>query len=259
MCEDGWEYRQRHDSAEFTRGAEVVQLRRRGALWVEEGQPTLQEQLKEACLAFLAETQECLASVDSEVSACIATTLGRGSQGHCRAGHLPHDPKCADCVRARMRHHYKRRRKARVVEGPSRGLRLSADLMGPFEPELMAHVYSLMVVDDESRWAAVGGLKDKSSAAASTTFNDLVLEIKQFTDRIGECIARVHTDMGSEFKGAFEALCKQLEARHTGTGGYASESNPLAEQWNKMAQESLRAMLAACTGGVGYFDQLWHT
>ena len=70
-------------------------------------------------------------------------------------------------------------------------------------------------------------------------------------------MSRVHTDMGTEYKGAFEALCKRLGARHTGTGGYASESNPLAEGWNRMAQERLRSMLAACTGGQGYFGDLW--
>ena len=74
---------------------------------------------------------------------------------------------------------------------------------------------------------------------------------------MGEVLSRVHTDMGTGVKGAFEMLCRRLSARHTGTGGYASASNPLAEGWNRLAQESLRSTLAACTGGEGYFQDLW--
>ena len=62
-----------------------------------------------------------------------------GPGGHEQFPKINH-PK--NCVRARMRHKYKRRRKTRVVEGPSKGLRLSADLMGPFTSELMGHLYS---------------------------------------------------------------------------------------------------------------------
>ena len=129
--------------------------------------------------------------------------------------------------------------------------------MGPFPAELRAHIYSIMVVEDESQWAEVGGLKSKGSEHAATVFRELVRVIAYSTHKIGAKVARVHTDMGTEFKGAFEKLCAELGARHTGTGGYRSTSNPLGEQWNRLAQEGLRAVLAACTGGVGYFDELW--
>ncbi len=75
-------------------------------------------------------------------------------------------------------------------------------------------------------------------------FEELVREIRIWTDRIGEKVVRVHTDMGGEFKGAFEELCKRLGARHTGPGGYRSESNPLGEGWNRIDQEGVRASLA---------------
>ena len=82
-------------------------------------------------------------------------------------------------------------------------------------------------------------------------------EIARQTNRQGAKIVRVHTDMGTEFKGLFESLCKRLGARHTGTGGYRSTSNPIGEGWNRIAMEALRAGLSACTGGEGYFRELW--
>ena len=183
---------------------EVIQLQRMGALWVRSTEPVSdQVRLEQACLAFT-----------DWVQGMVSTVLKEGSSEHCRRGHFPHDPKCIHCVRARMRHKYKRRRKTRVVEGPSKGLRLSADLMGPFTSELMGHLYSLMVVDDEYRWAAVGGLKDKSSAGCSDTFADLVREIQQFTDRTGETVARVHTDMTWAL--SLRALSKPPQKRRLG-------------------------------------------
>ena len=48
-----------------------------------------------------------------------------------------------------MQHKAKRRRKEREVEGPAKGIRVSADLMGPFEADLGGYIHSLMVVDDD--------------------------------------------------------------------------------------------------------------
>jgi len=44
----------------------------------------------------------------------------------------------------RMQHRAKRRKERRIVEGPGEGLKLASDLMGPFEQELMGHLYSII-------------------------------------------------------------------------------------------------------------------
>ena len=81
-----------------------------------------------------------------------------------------------------MKHKAKRRRKHRAVEGSAKGIRVSSDLMGPFESEIGGHVYSMLVADGDYRWAAVGGLKSKGSQGVSERFDDLIREIKIYTD-----------------------------------------------------------------------------
>ena len=46
-------------------------------------------------------------------------------------------------------------------------------------------------------------MKTKGSQGVSERFDDLIREVKIYADRVGDVVSRVHTDMGTEYKGAF--------------------------------------------------------
>jgi len=270
LCDAGWEYTQTRKIAALRRGSEWIHLTRRwDGLWMLEDRPdwvggSMGPNPSQSGMVSSIDTAElgrALAVFQQEVEGFALTfTPGDKTEGgstHTKRRHWPHDPKCRHCMAGRMQHRKKLRRSKRTVEGPGEGLKLSSDLMGPFEEELMGHLYSIMVVEDKFQWAEVGGLKDKAPKGSADEFHRLVREIARQTLRQGANIVRVHTDMGTEFKGLFESLCAKLGARHTGTGGYRSTNNPLGEGWNRIAMGTVRAALAACTGGEGYFRELW--
>ena len=142
----------------------MISLIRKGSLWVDEetpgasmgpisGESNHDESeviMRQEMHAYIA-TLEGVWGQEKMCMGCISDDAG-GAE-HRRRGHTPHNPKCRFCMQGRMQHRAKRRRPQRTVEGPATGLKLSSDLMGPFPAELRAHIYSIMVVEDESQWA----------------------------------------------------------------------------------------------------------
>ena len=189
MCEEGWTYTQTSDRANLAREGEMIYLSMKGGLWLEEDMPgrsmgpnpeqTLTTELGQIGV----EATVFLAAVEGYALAHATKDDSAGGSGHARRSHYPHNPKCRHCMAGRMQHRAKRRKERRVVEGPGEGLKLASDLMGPFEQELMGHLYSIMVVDSDYQWAEVGGLQGKASKGSAEVFEDLVREIARQTNR----------------------------------------------------------------------------
>ena len=103
------------------------------------------------------------------------------------------------------------------------GCRWSLDFAGPLLPTSQGAKYVLVMVEHFSKWIELVALPQNSSELAATAFLDGVLA------RFG-APAKVLTDQGREFLGAFEELCMQALIDQRTTSRDHPEADGLVER-----------------------------
>ncbi|NBR26421.1 MAG: transposase, partial [Micrococcales bacterium] len=108
--------------------------------------------------------------------------------------------------------------------------------------------YIISFIDVKSRFKVIYLIKTKDEASAALSafllefLNPLRNEL-QIKHNIEINLSRLHTDMGHEYLGQFEALCQAHGIRHTTTGAYTPEENSIAERYWQTLFTTSRAFL----------------
>ena len=90
------------------------------------------------------------------------------------------------------------------------------DLMGPFEEDLQGTVYDMTVMDGDTGWLEVTGIRDKSSETTEGQLKEVLNRLSNRTNTRVEDFSRAHTDQGGEFKGVFDEANEYHTHRHWG-------------------------------------------
>ena len=178
---------------------------------------------------------------------------------HDVAGHMPHDPNCEACRRARMvappAH---RTRDPRAVSDSDRGFVLGLDLYGPFSADVGEHVYALVGVETgRTDYGMVRLLKDRTTLACREALKSMRHELRSMSSDPKVDLVRVHADDDSSFKGECGEYIAGEGLRSTDTGGYCPTKNSRTERRIRMINEAFRANLLVATGGIDEYEKLW--
>jgi transposase InsO family protein len=116
--------------------------------------------------------------------------------------------------------------------------------MGLFGPTTYTSIggnkYGFVIVDDDTRYAWVFFLVDKSDMFA--TFKTF---IKRIHNEFETTIKKVRSDNGSKFKNTrIEDLCDEFRIRHQFSAKYTPQSNGLVERKNRTLIYMARSMLS---------------
>ena len=178
---------------------------------------------------------------------------------HDVAGHMPHDPNCEACRRARMvappAH---RTRDPRAVSDSDRGFVLGLDLYGPFSADVGEHVYALVGVETgRTDYGMVRLLKDRTALACREALKSMRHELRSMSSDPKVDLVRVHADDDSSFKGECGEYIAGEGLRSTDTGGYCPTKNSRTERRIRMINEAFRANLLVATGGTLWWRAPW--
>ncbi|XP_061993496.1 uncharacterized protein LOC133711381 [Rosa rugosa] len=122
---------------------------------------------------------------------------------------------------------------------------LHMDLMGPAQSESFGgKSYILVVVDDFSRYIWVNFLKDKTETFES--FKNLSQKLIIETQSSNNCLVRIRSDNGTEFKNAsFSNYCRELGVSHEFSAPITPQQNGIVERKNRVLLDMARVMLHA--------------
>ena len=177
---------------------------------------------------------------------------------HNKKCHLPHDPNCDICKRARMRAKNATRNTDRYdIEGSESGNVWGLDYCGPFPPDVDGNVYFLQGV--EVGHTNMGYTSLTQSRLAKDTlhaFKSMERE-HHINSKHERDTVRVHTDQDTSFEKEFRADLLDRKVRQTDTGGHRPSNNSRTERRIGLVLCTLRAILHVATGGCDYYEQLW--
>ncbi|GJU15012.1 retrovirus-related pol polyprotein from transposon TNT 1-94 [Tanacetum coccineum] len=132
--------------------------------------------------------------------------------------------------------------KAKNIVSTTRCLELlHMDLFGPFALRSYGgNRYTLVIVDDYSRYTWTIFLKDKTEA-----FDQFEIFSKKIQNQLGCTIVSIRTDHGREFDNEvqFREFCNTNGITHNFSAPRTSQSNGVVERKNRTLQEMSRTML----------------
>ncbi|XP_073133712.1 uncharacterized protein [Henckelia pumila] len=119
---------------------------------------------------------------------------------------------------------------------------LHMDLMGSMEIEIYGGKrYSLVCVDDFSRYSWVSFLREKSE-----TFDTFEKLMKRITNLYNLKVVKIRTDHGKEFENSlFDQFCEKEGISHEYSAPKTPQQNGIAERKNRTLQEMARVMLSS--------------
>lgn len=132
--------------------------------------------------------------------------------------------------------------KAKNMVSTSRCLELlHMDLFGPSAIQSYGgNFYTLVIVDDYSRYTWTNFLKSKNEA-----FDKLEILSKKIQNQLGSKIVSIRTDHGREFDNEFQfgKFCDNNGITHNFSAPRTPQSNGVVERKNRTLQEMSRTML----------------
>ncbi|GJX17024.1 retrovirus-related pol polyprotein from transposon TNT 1-94 [Tanacetum coccineum] len=132
--------------------------------------------------------------------------------------------------------------KAKNIVSTTRCLELlHMDLFGPFAIRSYGgNHYTLVIVDDYSRYTWTRFLKDKTEA-----FNHFKIFSKKIQNQLGYTIVSISTDHGREFDNdvQFREFCNANGIKHNFSAPRTPQSHGMVERKNKTLQKMSRTML----------------
>ena len=131
--------------------------------------------------------------------------------------------------------------KAKSMISTSRPLELlHMDLVGPVPVQsLGGNSYTLVIVDDYSRYTWTEFLKAKSDA-----FESFSALCKKIQNQQKNTIVYIRTDHGNEFENSsFKTFCDENGITHNFSAPYTPQSNGVVERKNRTLQEMANTML----------------
>jgi hypothetical protein len=117
----------------------------------------------------------------------------------------------------------------------------------PVGPE--GEVHAIVAVDPMTKWVEIGALRNKASATVASWSH------ANITCRYGPP-ARVRSDQGTEFKGAFAAYLKGINCQQVLIFSAHPRANGLVERYNKCVKEGLRKFVVAAGAKFAWVDFL---
>ncbi|GJQ91537.1 ribonuclease H-like domain-containing protein [Tanacetum coccineum] len=196
----------------------------------------------------------------SQDKLCLATVVDNSTLWHRRLGHanmrliqslsskelvrnlpkLKYDKHFCDACKIGKQAHTSH--KAKNMVSTKRCLELlHMDLFGPSAIKSYGgNLYTLVVVDDYSRYTWTRFLKTKNEA-----FEKFEILSKKIQNQLGSSIIAIRTDHGREFDNEvqFEAYCDALGITHNFSAPRTPQSNGVVERKNRTLQEMSRTML----------------
>ncbi|GJU06725.1 retrovirus-related pol polyprotein from transposon TNT 1-94 [Tanacetum coccineum] len=196
----------------------------------------------------------------SQDKLCLATVVDNSTLWHRRLGHanmrliqslsskelvrnlpkLKYDKHFCDACKIGKQAHTSH--KAKNMVSTKRCLELlHMDLFGPSAIKSYGgNLYTLVVVDDYSRYTWTRFLKTKNEA-----FEKFEILSKKIQNQLGSSIIAIRTDHGREFDNEvqFRAYCDALGITHNFSAPRTPQSNGVVERKNRTLQEMSRTML----------------
>jgi hypothetical protein len=166
--------------------------------------------------------------------------------------HLPHDPNCEICKRARMRAKNATRNSDRFdIEGSDKGNVWGLDYCGPFPPDVDGNVYFLQGVEvGHSNMGHVALTKSRLASDTLQGFKCMERE-HHLVSQHERGTVRVHTDQDTSFEKEFRQDLLDRKVQQTDTGGHRPSANSRTERRIGLVLCTLRAILHVATGGGG--------
>ncbi|GJS52033.1 retrovirus-related pol polyprotein from transposon TNT 1-94 [Tanacetum coccineum] len=196
----------------------------------------------------------------SQDKLCLATVVDNSTLWHRRLGHanmrliqslsseelvrnlpkLKYDKHFCNSCKIRKQAHTSH--KAKIMVSTKRCLELlHMDLFGPSAIKSYGgNLYTLVVVDDYSRYTWTRFLKTKNEA-----FEKFEILSKKIQNQLGSSIIAIRMDHGREFDNEvqFGAYCDALGITHNFSAPRTPQSNGVEERKNRTLQEMYRTML----------------
>ncbi|GJR02925.1 retrovirus-related pol polyprotein from transposon TNT 1-94 [Tanacetum coccineum] len=196
----------------------------------------------------------------SQDKLCLATVVDNSTLWHRRLGHanmrliqslsskelvrnlpkLKYDKHFCDACKIRKQAHASH--KAKNMVSTKRCLELlHMDLFGPSAIKSYGgNLYTLVVVDDYSRYTWTRFLKTKNEA-----FEKFEILSRKIQNQLGSSIIAIRTDHGREFDNEvqFGAYCDAQGITHNFSAPHTPQSNGVVERKNRTLQEMSRTML----------------
>ncbi|GJW72816.1 retrovirus-related pol polyprotein from transposon TNT 1-94 [Tanacetum coccineum] len=196
----------------------------------------------------------------SQYKLCLATVVDRSTLWHRRLGHanirliqslsskelvrnlpkLKYDKHFCDICKIGKQAHASHKAKNMVFTKRCLEL-LHMDLFGPSAIKSYGgNLYTLVVVDDYSRYTWTRFLKTKNEA-----FKKFKILIRKIQNQLGSSIIAIRTDHGREFDNEvqFGAYCDAQGITHNFSAPRTPQSNGVVERKNRTLQEMSRTML----------------
>nr|GEW85674.1 retrovirus-related Pol polyprotein from transposon TNT 1-94 [Tanacetum cinerariifolium] len=153
---------------------------------------------------------------------------------------LKYDKHFCDACKIRKQAHASH--KAKNMVSTKRCLKLlHMDLFGPLTiKSYRGNLYTLVVVDDYSRYTWTRFLKNKNKA-----FEKFKILSRKLQNQLGSSIIAIRTDHGREFDNdvKFKAYCDAQGITHNFSAPHTPQSNGVLERKNRTLQEMFRTML----------------
>jgi transposase InsO family protein len=113
------------------------------------------------------------------------------------------------------------------------------DLAGPMPPTISGYKYVQSFIDGRTRLKYIYLLKKKSDAGGA--LRDFIVKL----ERENDCLVKsVHTHKAAESTGGnFKSCLREQGIKFTSSAPYSSESNGLAENFNKVLFARVRCLL----------------
>ena len=209
------------------------------------------------------------------MAALAVQRLPSRMQMHNKRCHLPHDPKCDHCRRARMRD-----RVARRVQWEDRCdgeyFHVSSDYSGPMvdrgsrgsdgkavdqeskwkSNELSGNPWNQGLMDHSTGWTEVYAQKKRTAIEGVEVYTEFVWELEARCQNKEKQVISFRRDFDKAYEGEYYRYVREQGVKDNHIGGRRPVSNSLVERHNGLLAEAAKAALLTATGGHYYYDQL---
>ena len=194
---------------------------------------------------------------------------------HNKRCHLPHDPKCDHCRRARLRDRMAKRIRWEDREDEEH-FHVSSDYAGPMvdrssrgtdgkaveqqskwkSSELSGNFWNQVLMDYSTGWTEVYAQKRRTADEGLEQYKEFVRELKVRCSNKEKTVISFYHDFDKAYEGEYYRYVREQGVKDSHTGGRRPVSNSLVERHIGLLAEAAKAALLTATGGHYYYDQL---